>query len=721
MTFADTNFTKCKSKVHEKIGLIKNESENIESEEDQKRVSKKLRNLTNKSSGLLSSGDIQKISNIIDTLIDFSERNNTSGLNEEVTADILMTVDRVLKSTNDREISQDYHVASSMRSSVEKLAKKIAEGSEDGTIYKKEQTVGIVISKTTTNGTSFTISGDANNLTETRLTDSAESENSVLFSVTVPANDQRSPVTAVLYESPKCYPEEETVENFTFAFVQQFIYRSHSKRLVSKVVSLAVEIKYASSTESVDFEAGKMIKMHFVVKEEIPRVHYKMALKSSYQCAFYNTSTEVWVTGDESRCTTTVEVGRSGTTSVFCQCSHMTTFAVLMSFISDYDPLEGTVTSILLGISLGCLFFAIVAYLPAKKMLQTRSVRLNLLLFSSLICSIITFYFMEHVVLTETKAMGVPLETDTASTPCFVVAFLMNYFWLCQMAWMVCEAVVIYRALVSDVMSSHIHRYMLKFNLVCWGVPLIFPIAGIIWGQQELASPKTCFLRKKYGLVTFYGPIVLCNLFNILTFIRITWSVFGSGNKETGKIPVSDMERRKRQLKFATTVMTLLGVSWILGFFLIIDGDNTIWIRWLFIIFNSTQGIFIFILYVVLNKDLRMVWRGLLKNCGSAKASHHRTPAVGSKGKLTNLATMSKNTKNAIKMDKLATLTSAVASKTSEGFSSSLVTNPAGVEKCEKMKNVTERYPMTTATTSTPSTTSQVSKDRSTRIISPKI
>ena len=36
------------------------------------------------------------------------------------------------------------------------------------------------------------------------------------------------------------------------------------------------------------------------------------------------------------------------------------------SFDSDYDPMEETVTSILLGISFGCLVFTIIAYLPAK-------------------------------------------------------------------------------------------------------------------------------------------------------------------------------------------------------------------------------------------------------------------------------------------------------------------------------------------------------------------
>ena len=58
----------------------------------------------------------------------------------------------------------------------------------------------------------------------------------------------------------------------------------------------------------------------------------------------------------------------------------------------------------------------------------------------------------------------------------------MNYFWLCQMAWMVCEALVMYRALVSAVMNSHIHKYMLKFNLACWGkFRLLQPFFKIIF------------------------------------------------------------------------------------------------------------------------------------------------------------------------------------------------------------------------------------------------
>ena len=54
-------------------------------------------------------------------------------------------------------------------------------------------------------------------------------------------------------------------------------------------------------------------------------------------------------------------------------------------------------------------------------MLRTRSVRINLLLVTSLMFSIIVFYFMELVVTTNVKENKVPSESDSASFPCVIV------------------------------------------------------------------------------------------------------------------------------------------------------------------------------------------------------------------------------------------------------------------------------------------------------------
>ena len=70
------------------------------------------------------------------------------------------------------------------------------------------------------------------------------------------------------------------------------------------------------------------------------------------------------------------------------------------------------------------------------------------------------------------------------------VAFLVNYFWLCQLFWMVAEATVLYLAIIV-VRESALKRPILTFNLICWLIPAIFPAIGIAWGGERFADPTT--------------------------------------------------------------------------------------------------------------------------------------------------------------------------------------------------------------------------------------
>ena len=664
-TFDDSNFQQCLS-IHEQISGIRNSAENLASTEDQIAVSEDIQKVTKDNSAFMKSDDIKITAEIIDKLIEFDEGEESSReLGEEVRKNILKTVDDVHRSANTQEMAKDA-TASSMRSSIDKFADKISRDTEDELIFLREQTMGVVIAKTEGDEISFAIASNDQEFRNSSISggySNNSTDNIKLFAARVPANEQKSPITAVLYESATFYPDNNTVEDFSAALAGHFADPENSKKTQTKVISMIAEIKYAEIEESVEFKNGTTMEMDFKVKNERPRVYYKMALKSSYKCAYFNTEKEVWITGEESGCITSTSIDAEGIQKVHCQCPHMTSFAVLMSFDSDYDPLEAKVSSVLLGISLACLILTILAYLPAKEMLKRRPVRTNLLLVTSLILSLAVFFLMEHVVATNVKNNNVPQETDTASAPCAFIAFLMNYLWLCQMAWMVCEAAMMYRDLVSGVLNPYISKYMLKSNLVCWGVPLIFPIIGIIWGQADYANPNTCFLRKRYGLASFYGPVVLCILFNIGVFIGISWSLFWKEEKDDGISPV-ERKKKKRPFKFAVTVMTLLGVGWVLGFFLIIDGVNHIGLRWLFIICNSTQGIIIFILYVVLNQDLMKVWKKLLRIASPATPSHSSgsTPGTRFKAGGKKKAGVAPNTESTeVKMDKLSGTASSIA------------------------------------------------------------
>ena len=627
--FGKSNFDKCKS-LHERLDEIKKSAENVKNEYQREKVSKELQLLVEISAKIFKSDSIQETLDIMEQLIDFKEDSTATdeSKNTNVAGNILKAVNDIIEANihNNKEIGVK-DTASRMRNMLVKLAEQISKSSTE-TIVLQEQTVAMIISKhTAEDETLIQVSSNNGYFNDSMIkqNDFSANEQDTLFSVRVPVSEEKRKVTAVLYENPIFYPDNATVLDFSTAFADYF--SNPNGKALMKIVSVIAEIRYAEIEEVKSFGDGKNIQMNFSVKEEQPRVHYKMALKSSYHCAYYNTGENLWVTGAASGCNTSVEIYRFGR-RVNCQCSHMTSFAVLMSFTSDYDPLESTVTSTLLGVSVTCLFFTILAYLPAKDLRRRRTVRTNLLLSTSLLLSSSVFFSMEHVVDTDQRENRVPSDTDTASTACLAIAFLMNYLWLCQMAWMVCEAAMMYMDLVL-VFNTHTKRFLLKSNLACWGLPLLFPTIGMVWGKSDFAHPKTCFLRKNYGLLTFYGPVLLCILFNALIFAGISISLFW---KNEGKNDAAGgrCSQGKKQLKFAVTLTTVLGLAWMLGFFLIVDGVNTIWVRWLFIILNSTQGVAIFILYVVLNEDLKKIWKKMLtRSIGSSTSSSTgRIPAI---------------------------------------------------------------------------------------------
>ena len=605
----ETDFENCKSKVTEKILLILEEAENMKSVSDQRGVSEKIKDLAKNYSASFNADDVNDVAKIVDLIIDFKVRDGK--LEELVKTNVIKTFDSLHSSTSFKEMA-DKHAATNVRQAMGNYRNRIlAEFNGTEFSYMTEHSLAVAVVPFKEENLSFSVFGDKNNLTASQMQSiNLEDINSeAMFSAKVPSLNNKT-FTAVFHNSDKFYPENDTVRDASIAVATKFYNEGQLRRSVNKVVSMIADIKYEDTANSIHFKDGRTIEMIFSVEDIQPPLPKRMALKSKYECVFYNTKTKVWVTGKESGCITSVIEESNRKRRVNCKCSHMTSFAVLMSFYSDYSPLEGTVTSILLGTSLVCLILTIVAYLPAKEMLKSRPVRINLLLVTSLIFSVISFFSMEH--LTSVKMDYSDHHGDDmplASSSCTFVAFLMNYFWLCQMAWMVCEAVVMYQTLVSHVLNSYISCYMIKFNLACWGIPLIFPIIGITVGRSNFAHPDTCFLRKQYGLVAFYIPVIMCVLLNTTLFLRLSRFIMVKGEPETEDLQIRRKQKRKKQLKCAVTLMTLFGISWIFGIFLIIDEINNMWLRWLFIICNSTQGTFIFGLYVLLNKDLMERWK----------------------------------------------------------------------------------------------------------------
>lgn len=610
-----TDFSACPTAVTEDIKKI---SEKTVTKESQLEISEQIKNIAVDKGDIMNNDNVKETATILDNLIELPD------IQKKVQENIVKTVNGINSQTKDEELTEG-ETAFKLTNSMKSLADNIASKKE--TDFIPESTVGLaVITPVQAKTTKVVIRGsDELNFKNSTLNGVGEY---TILDAEVP-NKNETPITAIIYSTDKLHPSNE-ISNDLFSDFKELAFSTSvsRKKEIKRIATIIADISYKDENDRVDLT--DKLEMKYNVKEPNITTHYKMHYTYTTKCTYYNTSEKTWRTDG----CATEEHTENGIKKVKCSCTHMTSFAVMLSFSSDYHVSEDYASHILLAISLGCLICTIIAYLPAKDLLKKRTVRLNLLLATSLIFAIVTFYFMEVIV---TSSMQGETNPPEVSISCLVVAFFMNYFWLCQIAWMVTEAVVMYIMLVSRVENSHISRYMLKFNTACWGIPLIFPVVGVSIGGTKFANPFTCFLNLPYAYGTFYAPVVIGILFNIFIFIRVWWSVNYNKNQMGTKVPQSDLERRKKQLKFAVTVMTLLGTAWIFGFFLIIKKFNMIWLRWIFIILNSTQGIWIFILYVIMNESLRKVWLQLIGS--STPSSHSTVPYSRSKGGFSNAKT----------------------------------------------------------------------------------
>lgn len=103
--------------TNDQVNEIKKKADNITTEKQQIAVSEDLTDLTKKYSNQMKTEDVKATSEIINKLIDFSEKNDSEVLNEEVRANIMKTIDTVQEYTPAQQLAKD-GAAHSLRDSV---------------------------------------------------------------------------------------------------------------------------------------------------------------------------------------------------------------------------------------------------------------------------------------------------------------------------------------------------------------------------------------------------------------------------------------------------------------------------------------------------------------------------------------------------------------------------------------------------------------------------
>ncbi|XDV22108.1 hypothetical protein PO909_027070 [Leuciscus waleckii] len=296
---------------------------------------------------------------------------------------------------------------------------------------------------------------------------------------------------------------------------------------------------------------------------------------------------------------------------VQCKCNHTTNFAVLMSFRADYNYSEA-----LNWISIvGCSLSIVGLILTTVYQIKTRKLRgANSTMLLVNICLCMTTYYLLFIF-----GINNPVQSSKASVseqnvipssdmqqkvdqgPCTAITALLQYFLLATFAWNIMYAAHVF-FLIRNALNGPPQGFRIIAMTAGWGLPAV--IVGISlattysfkdpsgYRQEEfcwLASlDKTgTFDPKRPMLWGFLLPLAVMLCFNtaLLVYFSQTICCANPNLKSSRTTPL------KKKILSSFSLAVVLGLSWVIGYFVLITHDKTLYIilSVVFCLCNTTQ------------------------------------------------------------------------------------------------------------------------------------
>ncbi|XP_041670676.1 uncharacterized threonine-rich GPI-anchored glycoprotein PJ4664.02 [Cheilinus undulatus] len=306
-----------------------------------------------------------------------------------------------------------------------------------------------------------------------------------------------------------------------------------------------------------------------------------------------------------------------------CSCNHLTSFAILLDLSREglidrqHAQILTFITYIGCGISAIFLAVTLLTYLSFEKLLRDIPAKILVQLCMSLL--FLNLVFLLDGWLALYPAVGL----------CISTAFFLHYFLLTSFTWAGLEALHMYLSVVQ-VFTPYLSRYMLKFSLMGWGLPLIVVIIvisvdkdnyGLVtYGRfNDGTTDDFCWLRND---IAFYVGVVAYFLliFTLCLIVFIMVMVQLARIKKQNPQNQSPNRGVMTDLRSIAGLIVLLGLTW--GFALFAWGPLYLPFVYLFSIFNSLQGFLIFVFHCAVKENVRKQWRTYLC-CGKLRLAEN--------------------------------------------------------------------------------------------------
>ncbi|XP_043959937.1 adhesion G-protein coupled receptor G2 [Gambusia affinis] len=306
-----------------------------------------------------------------------------------------------------------------------------------------------------------------------------------------------------------------------------------------------------------------------------------------------------------------------------CSCNHLTSFAILLDLSREGipDPQQAMILTFItyIGCGISAVFLAVtlITYMLFEKLLRDIPAKILVQLCLSLL--LLNLVFLLDGWLSSYENVNL----------CISTAFFLHYFLLSSFTWTGLEALHMYLSIVR-VFTPYLSKYMLKFSLMGWGIPLIVVVIIVAVDKnnyglvpngkyEDGTSDKFCWLRNDIafyvGVVAYFLLIfVLCLAVFIVVMVQL------SRIKKQNPHNQSPNRSSMTDIRSIIGLVLLLGLTW--GFALFAWGEARLAFLYLFTICNSLLGLFVFVFHCAVKENVRRMWKTFLC-CGNMRLAEN--------------------------------------------------------------------------------------------------
>ncbi|KAL1485648.1 hypothetical protein MTO96_031810, partial [Rhipicephalus appendiculatus] len=235
---------------------------------------------------------------------------------------------------------------------------------------------------------------------------------------------------------------------------------------------------------------------------------------------------------------------------LLCNCTHLTSFAVIFKKSSSGRNLHDTILSYLtlIGITVSGLglLMVILTYIFFRKWRKGTGHQILFNLCLALVGALVSFV-----------AMALVPKQCASLVSCTCVGAALHYFLLVSFAWTFVEALLQYLRFVR-VLGAYVPNLVLKAAFGAWGAPMLVILCVLIVNPMHYHKRKDfCWLDDEALLYSFLSPVGVILAANATVFCVIVFNIYCRRQKGL-RSTQSQVDLAKAQLRATICIVFLL-------------------------------------------------------------------------------------------------------------------------------------------------------------------